>query len=755
MRVDPRKTAICLVALLLMPLSAAFGQPPQQAGVGVRSFEPAYFQEFDPLSALDMVNQLPGVSLQETDGGRGLSGVRSNLLINGERLPPKGKPAQELLQQMPVRGVAMIELIDAGARLDLDMQGYPQVINVVTVDDSSTYYEIVTEVEHAGTGAADEQNERRTNFEGIGRFSLGPHEITLTGNLQDRTNDSPVSLVTIDAANPVQRYASLSAADRENRGLKLDAIFALPGDSSLTLNSQFTSESENSRPDPLAALDLIRQASDRDNELRDLSAEYRRPMASNGELLLALVDTTSTTASAARFEDANSSRSSLSDSETGETAARLLMTNAPTDRLTIRTNLNNAFNYIEGGFQIFVNGAEFAISGSDSRVEERRRALDSTVEWVLTQKWNFRGALGLEQYNISSREVSSGTQTNPKGEIAISFRPQPRTTFTLSTARSVGQLAFNQFLASSNLSSEILSAGASALEPERQRTHTASYDRRFADRGVMQFVLSRTETENPVNTVALSDSLTVSQNTSQSTVDTLAASIDFPLDRFGANDMIFSIGARFSDSEMIDPITGVLREVSSGGNGGGNNNRRNNNRGGGGNFSAINFNFGGFIPKHLKTIGLRKDPGDGKWSWSISARDIVPMLNYSTRQVRDSTGEKRWNASAMFEPRSGLRLRLDIDGPREQTRVTSLYPSVRSTGLDPWYIADATTSRGSWVSFSVEWRGSRFEVTGSLASRSDVEVVETLTPFGDALGTLAIAETARTPSAMVTFRVRN
>ena len=133
----------------------------------------------------------------------------------------------------------------------------------------------------------------------------------------------------------------------------------------------------------------------------------------------------------------------------------------------------------------------------------------------------------------------------------------------------------------------------------------------------------------------------------------------------------------------------------------------------------------------------------------------MPTLNYSTRQVRDSTGEKRWNASTAFEPKSGLKFRVDIDGPREQTRVTDLYPRVRATGLDPWFISDATTSRGAFASFSVEWRGAKYEVTGSLTSRSDVEVVESLTPFGEAIGTFAIAETARTPSAMVRFRVRN
>ena len=48
----------------------------------------------------------------------------------------------------------------------------------------------------------------------------------------------------------------------------------------------------------------------------------------------------------------------------------------------------------------------------------------------------------------------------------------------------------------------------------------------FSDRGVMRFQLARSETENPVRQVALSDSIIVSQNTSPKTIDSLQVSVD-------------------------------------------------------------------------------------------------------------------------------------------------------------------------------------------------------------------------------------
>lgn len=750
-----KKPIVRLLALLSVP-AMALAQIQDVGTGGIRTFEPVYFTEFDPLTALEMVNRVPGVSPEESEGGRGLSGVRSNLLIDGERPPPKGKSARDQLREMPVDGVALIELIDAGARLDIDMQGYPQVINVITVENRPAYYEVVTEVQRSGTGDQDQENQRVAQLDGTGSFSFGAHEFTVTGNFQDQSSRSPAGLVSIDPANPVQRLSSRNMADGKQEGIQFDGIFALPGDSNLSFNSQFSQNSSNSAPidNGLTGID---QSSSSEDDLQDFSTEYRRPFASNGELLLAFVDTTSTDHSESIFQTSSLSRFSTVNSETGETATRFLITNAPTDRLTVRTTVTNAFNYFEGGFRIFENGTQIPIAGSDRRVEEDRRSLEGSVDWNLTGKWTFRGTAGVETYEIDTRDVSSGLQSDPKGEISISFRPQPRTTFTLSTSRSVGQLSFNQFLASSDLSSEILSAGASELEPERQRTVSASYDRRFGDQGVMRFSLARLETENPVNTVALSDSLTVSQNTSPETTDRLQMSVDFPFDRFGHEDLILSIGALFSDSETTDPITGEIREVSSGGgnfsgsggnfNGGGNN-RRNNN------FNSFSGgNFGGFTPKSYKQIQLRKDPGNGKWSWSVSVRDIRPTGNYSTRQVRISDGQQQWNASAMWEPIDGLRIRTEIDGPRTQTRDTAFFGAVRAVGLDPSFIASSTTRQGTSASFSVEWRREHLEITGSLSSRPDNETLESLIPFGAATGTLLGTEVARTPRVMLRFRV--
>ena len=50
---------------------------PGVATEGVRIFEPNYYDEFDPVTALQMVHRTPAFNPQENDGGRGLSRVRT------------------------------------------------------------------------------------------------------------------------------------------------------------------------------------------------------------------------------------------------------------------------------------------------------------------------------------------------------------------------------------------------------------------------------------------------------------------------------------------------------------------------------------------------------------------------------------------------------------------------------------------------------------------------------------------------------
>ncbi|MGD2133457.1 MAG: hypothetical protein PVI23_11740 [Maricaulaceae bacterium] len=695
---------------------------------GVRVFEPDYYEEFDPADAGDMVGRTPGFSAQEQTGGRGLDGVRSNILIDGERPPPKGGTLFQRLNEMPIDRVARLELIDAGARPGIDMQGYQQVLNVVTVPNPPPHYEIEASISHQGTGDDSQNNEDQFDIEGLTSFTWDRHDITLRADLENESEQSPAGFVSIDPANPVQRVSSLSNRESDSGGVQLDADFDLLADRSLTVNGRFAFNDFSFAPISLEAdpdEDAVRQSSGSTRDEQRVSAEYRQPLGEQGTLMLALVDSRSVSENTSSFEEAGETASSVRDTETGETAARIVVTRSPRDEVTLRGTATGAFNYFEGGFQLFENGVEQVVEGSDNRVEETRGSLEGSLEWGFAERWTLQTALGVEAYDIVSRDAATGTQIDPRGSALISFRQAPRRTLSLETSRSIGQLGFSQFLASSSLSSDILTAGAAELEPVRSWTHTAKFDQRFDDIGVLELRLTRREVDNPVNTAALSDTVLVAQNTDPETIDTLNARTVVPLDRFNFENFVINANYQATRSETIDPVTGEEREVSN-------------------QFYQPWF------------VQLRKDPGEGDWSWGVSASQFNLGTSYSARSIVERETDSQMNAFVQWEPVDGLRLRANYStGGDEVTRIF-LFGATRTPGLDPSFISERVSRRDGSGSVSVRWRNpDRFEFTASLSSGADRRTEESLTAFGAMSGTSAIADHEASPEASLRLRIFN
>ncbi len=73
------------------------------------SYDTAYFAQFNPQTALEMVRQVPGFSLNGGDDRRGFSGAVGNLLIDGVRPTSKSQSLEDILARIPVDQVVRIE----------------------------------------------------------------------------------------------------------------------------------------------------------------------------------------------------------------------------------------------------------------------------------------------------------------------------------------------------------------------------------------------------------------------------------------------------------------------------------------------------------------------------------------------------------------------------------------------------------------------------------------------------------------------
>lgn len=722
-----RKGYVRLLILCILPTSGIHAQSDISVTEGIRVFEATYYAEFNPVTALDLVNRTPGFNLQQQSGNRGLAGVRSNILINGKRPPPKGQSIWQHLSDIPYTSIAQIALIDSGATLDIDMQGYPQVVNIILEEDRANFYELNTEVQRYGDGDIRQSSRRQIETDATSRFTVGAHEFTVKGGRLDRSEEDPSGFVAIDPANPEQRASSRDESERERDFLNIGSIFNLNNDGTLSVNAEMNRQIDTSTPVSLLEEpedpDFVRRSSAEDEEWRKIAAEYSQPVGLRNEIMLALVDSRLIDESQSLFLEDGTRRSSVRNRESGETAARLIFSHERTDRLTLRSTLSAAFNYFEGDLQVTENGVLLPVDGSDSEVEEDRHSIEFDADWNWRDDWVFRGSIGRGFYAIDTHDFSSGRQSETTGLASVTYQPQERTTITYESRHEIGQLSFNQFLASSNLSSEILRAGAESLEPVSQWNHSINYDRRFGDRGVLRFGFRHQVLENPVRSVPVSDTLTVSQNVSPEKINRLSASIEYPFERFEMENLILEAEVEIADSETIDPVTGEKREVSWG--------------------------------RPLEwSLGIRKDPGDGRWSWGIDLWKRDFNDNYSVRSIREEERDFEWSGFVQWEIIDSLWLRGRVQGPRDETELTRFFGSVREVGQAPSFISTTTSSRDSSVSFSIEWRRTpHLEVTASINPRPGTRTIETLTPFGEPMGTVQIREIPTTPSFQLEIRL--
>lgn len=695
---------------------------------GVRVFPLAYFSEFAPDNALELINQTPGFRVQQQGGGRGLGNTDSNVLIDGIRALPKGKSLSSLLAELPARSVERLELISVGARPDIDMQGYEQVVNVVTLADTRPFAEALLRYRRQGTGDTRMTNgdEGAVMLRGNGRF----HGHALAAKLETdaRRRYSPDSFGAIDPDDPELTVSSSTRRQRSNLGLETGGLFALPGKGSLSIDLRYAQRDNTSNPVMRTAdtpENLEQTSGDSDNDESLFAAELRRPVGATLDAIVGLVHTRRNSASGSLRRIDSLERSSLNEQTSGETAGRVGLQWRPGADLMLGAEVHGAYNFLEGRSRAFENGTELALSGGDVRVAEPRTGASIDWQWQAHERLNLLGDIGLDVYETEANSATAGRGRDASGRVAAVWTLRPGMSLTVDAERSVGQLSFGQFLTSTSLTSSEVTQGASALEPPRAWVHSLRLDHRFADKGVFDISLTRRRTDNPIERVPLSDMAVVPQNAFANTLDTLSSSLALPLDGFGFDGTFVDLAGSLSHSDAIDPTTGENRSISG---------------------SA----------EHSWSIGLRKEPDATPFSWGVRLSQEQRSDVYSARRSGGQQGSPAWTGFVEWVPVPSLRLKTSVTGATDSTSVTELYAANRTPGGMPAYLSTTESANDLSLSGSLEWRPTeQVELTLSAASGQGSRSERSLQAVGGMPAVPVLQAFPGTPSVTLQLRLTN
>lgn len=445
-----------------------------------RVYLPEDFARFAPRTALQMIERIPGFNIQGGGGGgngRGFGEASGNLLINGDRISSKSNSVEGELSRIPIDNVLRVEIVD-GASLNLPgLSG--QVANVIV----------------ESTGLSGQFSWRPQISTGPSPIGWSEGEVSVRGATRGvdyslafnsgaffRGSDGPSIFTDADGMID-ERYNTQSA--RFNRPRITGAFaFEIAPQVKVNLNLSggltiFRSRERENRIDANPLPDFLETFRTQNNErYYEIGADVEFPLGP-GQLKLIGLES---------FEHGNFRTASLLNidglgtgglrytklSDEGERIGRAeyswamlggdwqISGEAAFNRLD---NIARLFSYDDPS-QAYV---EVDFPAGTGGVREKRYESIISYSTSLSSNLSLQIAAGGEYSSISQTGVNALSRTfqRPKGSVSLAWSPGGGLDVSLEVARRVGQLDFEDFLASVDLTQENQNTGNNQLRPQQ------------------------------------------------------------------------------------------------------------------------------------------------------------------------------------------------------------------------------------------------------------------------------------------------
>lgn len=630
-------TALLLAAAPTIALAAdAPAAPVRQSAVpgdqAVLIFTPDFFADARPNTALDMVNRVPGFSVNDGDGARGFEGAVGNVLINGSRPASKNDTGSNVLGRTVASQVERIELIRGGAP-GIEMQGYSVVANIILKNTTSR--------EHIATFNASLFEGGQDLYGGSYQFTERRGDRTWGVTLSDGISSSDSN-----GAGPLRRVGPngelLRAEDYYNDGYgggnSIRGNFSSPllgGKVDLTARYGINDWHNINRQ---TAPGVRREALfDEDTKSGEVGVVYTRPLSERLKLETRFIHEFE------EFDNVATSRNREADIEepiqrfaaTGdlsETILRGLLRFERSAALEFEGGGEIAYNMLEVEQAYSVGGTPIPLPSASVKVEETRGELFGKATWRINPKWTLEGGLRLESSTISqsgdAEQEKSFVYAKPR--LLTTWTPMAGAQVRLRIERTVGQLDFGDFAASAELQNESVFGGNVDLQPEQRWVSELTFEKRFWGEGIVSVGLRHDEITDAIDVIPLDGGYAAVGNIGDGTLDQLVLNVTVPTDKLGLSGGKFSFKNTWNHTEVTDPTTGETRPISD-------------------------------IRASQATISFQQDVTRLKLQWGGAWIPLLGQKNYRPDQISGWRGHDYYELWAEYKPTPTLAIRGQIN----------------------------------------------------------------------------------------------
>ncbi len=604
------------------------------SGAAGQVYTAADFERYAPRNALDMLNQVPGFDIRDSQQQRGLGQATGNVLFNGARSSSKDDLVTQL-SRVPASQVARIEILD-GASLDIPgLSG--QVANIVfnAQGGTSGVFSWTPEFRPHNTDPLLVRGEVSAS----GKSGSIAWEAALSNADSGRGGADGQTLILDGQGTIIQRRFDVVTSDYDSPKLSGKITWDPAGADVLNINGHYQRIYDRFREDGLR---MAPGAPDEARAVRQYNDTWNYELG--GDYSFALGRGTFKAIGLRRFSHEPLSVEVISTfadgrpdigerfAQTGDLAETIARGEYSWKMLGGDWQLAGeaAFNTLENVAALFEldpggNFTEVDFPAGTGGVSEDRYEGSLSFGRSLTPRLSVQLNLAAEHSTIIQSGVNGIQRTffRPKGKLSFAWKPSGDLDIAFSFQRRVLQLSFYDFFARAFIDDDNQNSGNNDLRPQQDWSYEGEINKTLGPWGKTQLRFVYRDVADYVDIVPVPGGESVG-NIATSRAGAIVSTSTVNLDPAGLKGMRIDATFVLQKSELRDPFTGEKRQWS------------------------------GFTNRQAN-IALRHDIPGSNWAWGANANHNHVLPRYRSSQV-DRNWEGPWFASVFVEHKDVLGL---------------------------------------------------------------------------------------------------